>query len=40
MSESEQQRMEEQDKLEEEVSNLFDQADNLLFKQRNYDEAR
>ena len=40
MSESEQQRMEEQDKIEEEVSNLFDQADNLLFKQRNYDEAR
>jgi tetratricopeptide (TPR) repeat protein len=32
--------MDEQDKIEEEVSNLFDQADNQLFKQRNYDEAR
>ena len=32
--------MEQQAKIDAEVSDLFDQADHLLFKQRNYEEAR
>ena len=33
-------QMEQQAKIDAEVSDLFDQADHLLFKQRNYEEAR